>query len=49
LHALVSEFEFRPGAANIIRKTSLVARPYVKEEIEKGGQLPLIVERVGDV
>lgn len=46
LHALITTFSFTPGSNEIIRKTGLVTRPYVKSEIEKGSQLPLVVRRI---
>ena len=53
LHVLLSAFAFELAVSkeHIIRKTSIVQRPFVSIEEEKGNQMPLLVtpiERVSE-
>lgn len=48
LHVLLSAFAFELAVPkeHIIRKTTIVQRPLVSTEIEKGNQMPLFVTPV---
>lgn len=39
------EFELAVPASEITKKATVVQRPYIKSEIEKGSQMPLLVKR----
>lgn len=45
LFTLVRAFKIKLAVPkeNIINRTSIVQRPYIKGEIEAGGQLPLLI------
>lgn len=38
------EFEYAVPTSEITKKQAIVQRPFVKSEMEKGSQLPLIVK-----
>jgi hypothetical protein len=40
------EFDLAVDPDDIIRKGSVVSRPMVKQEVEKGAQMPLIIRPV---
>lgn len=39
------EFELAVPASEITKKAVVVQRPYIKSEMEKGSQMPLLVKR----
>ena len=43
------EFDLAVPTTDIEKRSSIVVRPYVKGEFEKGSQLPLMVKKVASV
>ena len=39
------EFELAVPASEIIKKATVVQRPYIRNEVDKGSQMPLLVKR----
>lgn len=46
IFTLIRNFEFEPALpeGEIVKRSSIVQRPYIRGQVEKGAQLPLLVK-----